>query len=139
MSRKTHHPIGTLLQPSCMIQSRYNNSVTNKTLLLTGAHDRTKLEDNRQYFEISQLYIHKQYQTSSGYGHYIALIRLSKPAVLNSAVGLVCLPRQDNRVAVGKMCWLTGNAAFSSIGLTPQFPNSDRARPIVETRVNILV
>jgi len=84
------------------------------TIILAGAHDQTKQEDTDQYFEISQLYIHKQYHTSSGYGHDIALIRLSRPAVLNKAVGLVCLPEQDRRVAVGKMCVLTGKAAFSS-------------------------
>lgn len=79
-----------------------------KPLLLAGAHDRTKQEVTEQYFEVSQLYIHKRYQTNSGYGHDIALIRLSRPAILKEAVGLVCLPKQDNRVAVGKTCYLTG-------------------------------
>ena len=79
---------------------------------MAGAHDRTKQEETDQYFEVSQLYIHKQYQTTSGYGHDIALIRLSRPAVLNKAVSLVCLPEQNKRVAVGEMCFLTGNCVF---------------------------
>ena len=62
-----------------------------------------------QYFDVSQLYIHKRYLTFSGYGHDIALIRLSRPAVLNQAVGLVCLPKQNERVAIGKKCYLTGS------------------------------
>lgn len=76
--------------------------------IVLGAHDRTKREDTDQYFEISQLYVHKRYQTDSGYGHDIALIRLSRPAVLNKGVGLVCLPEQDSRVAVHTACYLTG-------------------------------
>ena len=77
---------------------------------ILGEHDRTKpTEPTRQYFDVSQLYMHKRYQTDSGYGHDIALIRLSRPAVLNQAVGLVCLPKQNQRVAVGKLCYLTGN------------------------------
>lgn len=71
-----------------------------------------KKEETRQYFEVSQMYIHEQYQTSSGYGHDIALIRLSRPAELNEAVGVVCLPEQDKRVSTGKMCYLTGNAVL---------------------------
>ena len=62
----------------------------------------------RQYFDVSQLYIHKRFQTDTGYGHDIALIRLSRPAVLNREVGLVCLPKQNQRVEVGKGCYLTG-------------------------------
>ena len=53
--------------------------------------------------------MHNRYQTDSGYGDDIALIRLSKPAVLNQEVGLVCLPKQNQRVVVGKLCYLTGN------------------------------
>ena len=102
-----------------------------KTLLLAGAHDRTKQEKTDQYFEVSQLYIHKRYQTISGYGHDIGLIRLSRPAVLNKTVGLVCLPEQDNRVAVNTLCYLTGNGVFSSIIFL--LPNSDRSRLLVET------
>lgn len=54
------------------------------------------------------MYVHKLYQTMSGYGDDIALIRLSRPAIVNNAVGIVCLPKQDNRVSIGKMCHLTG-------------------------------
>lgn len=84
----------------------------NLTLLfffLTGEHDRTKDEGTEQYFDVSQLYLNKHFQTYSGYGHDIALIRLSRPAILNRYVSLACLPRQNERVATGKLCYLTGN------------------------------
>ena len=78
-------------------------------LFLVGEHDRAKEEETRQYFDVSQLYMYKRYQTDSGYGHDIALIRLSRPAILNQAVGLVCLPKQNERVTIDKLCYLTGN------------------------------
>ena len=77
---------------------------------LIGEHDRTKDEGTEQYFDVSQLYLNKHFQTYSGYGHDIALIRLSRPAILNRYVSLACLPRQNERVATGKLCYLTGNA-----------------------------
>lgn len=92
-----------------------NKLHTVRHLLLTGAHDRTIKEDTEQYFEVSQLYIHKRYQTNSGYGHDLALIRLSRPAILNQAVGLVCLPEQGKRVAIGKLCYLTGDATHNRL------------------------
>ena len=82
---------------------------------LTGEHNRTKDEGKEQYFDVSQLYLNKHFQTYSGYGHDIALIRLSRPAILNRYVSLACLPRQNERVATGKLCYLTGNAHLKVI------------------------
>jgi len=81
--------------------------------IVLGEHDRAKEEETRQYFDVSQLYMYKRYQTDSGYGHDIALIRLSRPAILNQAVGLVCLPKQNERVTIGKLCYLTGWGVLS--------------------------
>ena len=75
---------------------------------MIGDHDWAKKEPTEQYFEVSQLYLNRLYQKFSGYGHDIALIKLSRPAILNKDVNLVCLPKQSNRVAIGKMCYLTG-------------------------------
>lgn len=84
--------------------------------IILGVHDRSQEESMRQYFDVSQLYIHKRFQTDTGYGHDIALIRLSRPAVLNRGVGLVCLPKQNQRVEVGKVCYLTGWGVYQSGG-----------------------
>ena len=61
------------------------------------------------------MYVNRFYQTISGYGHDIALIKLSRPAILNKDVNLVCLPKQNNRVAIGKMCYLTGTLVTLSV------------------------
>ncbi len=38
----------------------------------------------------------------------IALVQLDRPAMLNSRVGTVCLPRQGYQVPVGSQCITTG-------------------------------
>lgn len=39
----------------------------------------------------------------------IAMLKLRKPAQINRAVNLACLPGSSGRVSDGKMCWVTGN------------------------------
>lgn len=38
----------------------------------------------------------------------VALLKLSRPAQLNSKVGLICLPNQGDRIPAGRNCWMTG-------------------------------
>ena len=47
---------------------------------------------------------------TEGYGNDIALIKLSRPAMLNTRVGLACMPsgKETDRVVPGKMCYITG-------------------------------
>ena len=42
--------------------------------------------------------------------HDISLLKLRKPAQLNRAVNLACLPGSSGSVSDGKMCWVTGIA-----------------------------
>lgn len=99
--------------------------------IVLGVHNRSQMESTRQYFDLSQLYIHKRYQTYTGYGHDIALIRLSRPAVLNGAVGLVCLPGQNQRIAVDKLCYLTGWGFIEPGG-------SSKARTLQQVKIPIV-
>ena len=47
---------------------------------------------------------------TDGYGNDIALIKLSLPAMLNSRVGLACMPsgKKTDQVTPGTMCYVTG-------------------------------
>ena len=49
---------------------------------------------------------------TKGYGNDIALLKLSRPALIGGRVGLACLPRGDltERVAPGTKCFLTGTS-----------------------------
>lgn len=40
--------------------------------------------------------------------HFQALLELDRPAILNKAVALVCLPKQGQSVSAGKYCSITG-------------------------------
>ncbi|XP_020917704.1 elastase-1 [Exaiptasia diaphana] len=73
-----------------------------------GAHNRSEKEAAVQTFGIDKMDINRRFLTDKGYGYDIALIKLSRPAVLNFAVGLACLPKQDDRIPVGTTCYLTG-------------------------------
>lgn len=73
-----------------------------------GVHDRT-VSDQVQSISVSEIHINKRAMTK-GYGNDIALIKLSRPALLSARVGLACLPsgRKTDRVTPGTMCYLTG-------------------------------
>ena len=42
--------------------------------------------------------------------HDIAMLKLRRPAKINRAVGMACLPESSGRVPDGKICWVTGTA-----------------------------
>ncbi|XP_078373651.1 chymotrypsin-like elastase family member 3B [Oculina patagonica] len=81
-----------------------------------GVHDRT-VSDQVQSISVSEIHINKRAMTK-GYGDDIALIKLSRPALLNGRVGLACLPsgRKTDRVTPGTMCYLTGWGSSSFQG-----------------------
>lgn len=51
---------------------------------------------------------HHSYKRPYGLAHDIALIKLRRPAQINKAVKLACLPESRGTVSDGKMCWVTG-------------------------------
>ena len=62
---------------------------------------------------------HHSYKRPYGLAHDIALIKLRKPAKINNAVNLACLPGSRGTVSDGKMCWVTGiNRSEFRSGLT---------------------
>ncbi|KAK3728881.1 hypothetical protein QZH41_019791 [Actinostola sp. cb2023] len=72
------------------------------------AHNRFKNEISTQTFGIDKMVVYPRYLTDTWYGYDIGLIKLSRPAVLNFAVGLACLPRQGDRIPVGTKCYVSG-------------------------------
>lgn len=50
----------------------------------------------------------------SGYGFDVALVKLTRPAIFEPRkVWPACLPRQGDRVDIGKECFITGRAHFA--------------------------
>ena len=71
-------------------------------------HDR-RVSDQVQSIAVSEIHIHIKAMTK-GFGNDIALLKLSRPALLGGRVGLACLPKGDitDRVAPGTKCFVTG-------------------------------
>ncbi|KAK3740437.1 hypothetical protein QZH41_015487, partial [Actinostola sp. cb2023] len=77
-------------------------------------------EISTQTFGIDKIVIHDRFLTDKGIAYDIALIKLSRPAVLTFAVGLASLPRQGDRVPVGTKCHLKGYDTIVDGGFVPQ-------------------
>lgn len=65
--------------------------------------------------------------------HDISLLKLSRPAQLNDAVKLACLPGSSQSVQDGKMCWVTGMIRMDIVSPnTPKFPSVSRSLVLME-------
>lgn len=76
-----------------------------------GAHKKRGNDPTAQDFEIERIIMHYSYKKPYGLSHDIALLKLSSPAQLNSAVGIACLPDKSFALPIDderKTCWITG-------------------------------
>lgn len=71
-----------------------------------GAH--YKNGNSGQVISVTKIINHERFHNPFSYAHDISLLKLSRPAVLNKAVNLACVPNSYGSVAVGKRCWVTG-------------------------------
>lgn len=73
-----------------------------------GAHYRSSNVGTEQDIPVEKIISHHSYRKPYGMAHDIAMVKLSRPATLNKAVNIACLPSSGGDVADGKMCWVTG-------------------------------
>lgn len=73
-----------------------------------GAHYRSSNVGTEQDIPVEKIISHHSYRKPYGMAHDIAMVKLSRPATLNKAVNIACLPGSGGDVADGKMCWVTG-------------------------------
>ena len=62
--------------------------------------------------EVERIINHHNYKKPRGMAHDISMLKLRKPAQINRAVNLACLPVSSGEVSDGKMCWVTGNGCY---------------------------
>ena len=74
-----------------------------------GAHYRRGEVGTEQDLEIERIISHHSYKRPRGMAHDIALLKLRRPAKINRAVNLACMPGSSGQVPDRKMCWVTGN------------------------------
>ena len=63
---------------------------------------------HEQVFTAKRVIERDDYNKPSMINNDIALVQLDRPAILNSRVGTVCLPKQGIQVPVGSRCVTTG-------------------------------
>ena len=76
-----------------------------------------------QDFKVAKIISHPSYHSPLRYSHDIALLKLEKTAMLNKAVGPVCVPDGSTPAMpidnASKKCWITGWGRLVSGGATP--------------------
>ena len=82
-----------------------------------GAHYRTGNVGTEQDIQVERIINHHSYKRPYGMAHDISLLKLRRPAQINRAVNLACLPGSSGSVQDGKMCWVTGR----NIANTPRW------------------
>ena len=87
--------------------SFYDNRPANYYAVRLGEYNRRVSEGTEQDIKAKRVIVHPGY-SSSKLDKDIALIQLSKPATLNSRVGTVCLPVQDEMVPTSSRCFISG-------------------------------
>lgn len=94
------------------------------SLTRLGAHRRIGRVGTEQDFKVVKIISHASYHNPVRYSYDIALIKLEKPANLNKAVGLVCVPDGNSPAMpidnLSKKCWITGWGRLASGGATPE-------------------
>ena len=65
-------------------------------------------DGSEQVRRASKLIVHSAYNKPSLINNDIALIKLDKPALLNSHVSTVCLPSSNVNVSLESTCFITG-------------------------------
>lgn len=74
-----------------------------------GGHYRNSNIGTEQVMEVERIINHHSYKQPNGMAHDISMLKLRRPAQINRAVNLACLPGSNGEVSDGKMCWVTGN------------------------------
>ena len=107
-----------------MRKPQINHSIVLLSFRL-GAHylPTAAIVGTEQYFDVTQIIQHENYNSPKRWSNDVALLKLSRPAMLRNGVGLVCLSdeqfqRPFNKT--NKRCWTTGWGKLSSSGPQPK-------------------
>ncbi|XP_074644299.1 elastase-1-like [Tubulanus polymorphus] len=98
------HPQWVLLAAHCF-SHRTEPEYYKYYKITLGKHAMDGSEPTEQEFDVDTIIVHEKYRWAPR-GYDIALVKLSRPAVLNDRVSTICLPSQHARP--GQYCYVTG-------------------------------
>ncbi|KAL9967916.1 hypothetical protein ACROYT_G026224 [Oculina patagonica] len=112
---------GTLVHAQWVVTAAHcvSSKSSSSIRVRLGAHYRTSSVGTEQDMEVERIINHPSYKRPYGLANDIAMLKLRNPAQLNRAVNLACLPGSSEKVADGKICWVTGFGRLSSGGSSP--------------------
>ena len=88
-----------------------------------GDFNRLAIEGTEQDIPVKRVIRHPDYNKPTSLNNDIALIQLSRPALLNSKVDIVCLPSPGEIVPSQASCFITGFNRISNF-LTNKTPRN---------------
>jgi len=101
---------GTLIHPRYVLTAAHcvNLMTDPESYLVTlGEHDLVNIDGTEQLRNVSELILHPKYDRKTDM-HDVALMKLSKPVILNNAVKLACVPKFYTKIEEGSSCILSG-------------------------------